>query len=311
MSGVVRSVTKVFKSVTKSTVGKVVVAAAAAYFTAGLGSAVLGATGLSGSLSATMGTVLSHAISGAAAGALTSAITGQNIGKGLALGGVGGAVVGGVQSALGNFTPGDWAKPPTEAANQVQNTVQQVGTEQAGAIADANMVNAADASGAANQMASDAITGAPSTASASNVGLLTPTANASAPGLPMPPPPRPEPPGLFEKGGFLDRNPSAAVVGAGAVSGLGSGAVGMLGAKSTADAAKEKAELEAQAERDKAARIAASHSNIGLLTPSGNQLSNEARPTPSQKFDPRTYGGQFKWNPQSQQIEWVPNQGVA
>lgn len=118
MSGAVKAVTKVFKKVTKSTVGKFIVAAAVSYFTAGLGASVLGATSFGATLSPTMATVLSHAISGSIAGGITSAISGGGIGKGLLLGAAGGAVMGGVQSAMGNYTaiPGATATAPTAGA---------------------------------------------------------------------------------------------------------------------------------------------------------------------------------------------------
>lgn len=118
MSGAVKSVTKVFKKVTKSTVGKFIVAAAVSYFTAGLGASVLGATSFGATLSPTMATVLSHAISGSIAGGITSAVSGGGIGKGLLLGAAGGAVMGGVQSAMGNYTaiPGATPTAPTAGA---------------------------------------------------------------------------------------------------------------------------------------------------------------------------------------------------
>lgn len=115
MSGALKSIRKTFKKITKSAVGKFIVAAAVSYFTAGLGASVLGATGFGSTLSPMMTTVLSHAISGAATGGIMSAVSGGNIGKGLLLGAAGGAVMGGVQSALGNYTTLPGATPPGTA----------------------------------------------------------------------------------------------------------------------------------------------------------------------------------------------------
>lgn len=126
MSGAVKSVKKVFKKVTKSAIGKLVIGGAVAYLTAGLGASVLGATGLAGSLSPTMTTVLSNALSGAAAGGIVSGVTGGKIGQGIMLGAGGGAIMGGVQSMLGNYTqvPGTEAAEaaPTASSGNIQES---------------------------------------------------------------------------------------------------------------------------------------------------------------------------------------------
>ena len=105
MSGVFKGIKKIFKKITKSTIGKILLGVVAAVFTAGIGTAVLGAAGASaGFMSSTMGTVLANGISGAVAGGLTSGLAGGDVLKGMAFGGLGGALVGGVKSYL-NATP--------------------------------------------------------------------------------------------------------------------------------------------------------------------------------------------------------------
>jgi|GEM_PF-6184816 len=133
MSGAVKSVKKTFKKITKSAVGKFIVAAAVSYFTAGLGASVLGATSFGSALSPMMTTVLSHAISGAVTGGIMSGLGGGNIGKGLLLGAAGGAVMGGVQSALGNYTtlPG---ATPSGTAPAPSASASETGTNAQGAV---------------------------------------------------------------------------------------------------------------------------------------------------------------------------------
>lgn len=292
MSGAIKSVTSVFKKVAKSPIGKIAIGAAVAYFTAGIGTAVLGAVGATG-MSATLTTVLSHAISGTIAGGLTSALTGDNIGKGLAFGGIGGAVMGGVQSALGNFStlpggepkPTDAAKIGGDAASQTANAVQTTGTAQAGAIAAQPAVGgefAPSLSGADAQIAGTGMLqpGAPTIAATAPA-----TAPASGGGI----------------GQWVKDNPTAtALVGGGLMQGIGSG----LLAKSTADATTESTEAKLAAEREKQAGITASHTGTGLLQP--GPLDQTPRPKPADRFNPASYAGNGQWvyDPSAGRIVW-------
>lgn len=328
MSGAIRGVGKVFRSVTKSAAGKVMVGAAAAFLTAGLASTVLNATGLSASMSGTLGTVLSNALSGAAAGGVTSMLTGQNIGKGLALGGAGGVLVGGLRASFGEIAPGTWAdsKPPSEAALGEQT----VGPEQQDSLINTNARQSAvdySAGGAAAEARGDigvgndggVYTKTPvetaelgqtgesslnyvrnSPATASNTGLI---AAAPSPVVAGPGGTNPASPGIFQKGGWLERNQNLA---GGAAMGLGQGALSMASADSQADAYKERTKAETDRERERADRVAASHSNTGLLKASTNSLNNAPRPTPTQRFDPAAYHGQFVYDPQQGVTVWVP-----
>ncbi|MEO5370857.1 MAG: hypothetical protein H7833_12380 [Magnetococcus sp. DMHC-1] len=157
MSGVVKSVSKVFKSVTKNPIVKTALIVGAAYFTAGaaglaLPGATLGGTGVlssiasagasltgatataglfssaasaaSTALGSTVGSMVSGALSGAATGAMLgggmAALTGNKIGKGMMTGGLMGAALGGVQGYFNAPTlSGSMAGSGSGAASQV------------------------------------------------------------------------------------------------------------------------------------------------------------------------------------------------
>lgn len=317
MSGPIKAVQSVFKSVTKSPIGKIAIGAAVAYFTAGIGATVLGAVGATG-MSATLTTVLSHAISGTIAGGLTSALTGDSIGKGLAFGALGGAVMGGVQSALGNYTPvgiedmggkaatqsagnvGPGSQPGQPAASGASSNVQLTGTAQPGAIGNAPSITGAPELG--NFPAGFDASNVAGTAVPGGTGMLQPGA--------IPPLPRPRPEGLGAGAdasgggilGFIKENPAAAAIaGGGVMQGLGSG----LMAKGTADAATETAQMKIDAEKEKQAAISASHTGTGLLRP--GPLDQTPRPKPNDRFNPASYGGKGSWvyDPTVGRIVWV------
>lgn len=321
MSGPIKAVQSVFKSVTKSPIGKIAVGAAVAYFTAGIGATVLGAVGATG-MSATLTTVLSHAISGTIAGGLTSALTGDSIGKGLAFGGLGGAVMGGVQSALGSYTqlPGQAAatqsagnvgpgsQPGQPAASGASAPVQNTGTMQPGAIGNAPSITGPPPA-ATPGMAAPFASPTPV-----NTGMLQPNqmtvfGAGSSPGgaqAPLYPYPTATTAGTAPSGGgilgFIKDNPAAAAIaGGGLVQGLGSG----LMAKGTADAATETAQMKIDAEKEKQAAITASHTGTGLLQP--GPLDQTPRPKPNDRFNPAAYSGKGSWvyDPTVGRIVWV------
>lgn len=298
MSGAVKSVKKVFKKVTKSVIGKVVIGAAAAFLTMGLGSAALGAMGASSAfVNSTMGTVLSGAISGAAAGGLTSALTGGDIGKGLLFGGVGGAVVGGLKSALGMVPEGaaaGGAPDASSAANAAQNVgplSQNVSPDAIGQAAVGSpqafgagptIPAAGDALGQAQAGATGAFGSGPAAAAAAS-----PVQTASQ--------------GLL---GWLERNQTLA---GSVISGVGAGMMGAAKADSDQDV------MRLAMERDEAERAArrASHDGVGtrgLLTDANLAYMDQQpqRPTPTQRFDPISYRGEYVYDANLGRIVFVP-----
>lgn len=138
MSGVMKSLGKIFKPIWKvlKIVAVVVLAAAAIYFTAGAAipalGAVIGTGGLAGAASgavaavgisttSTLGAALSGAITfagyGAVAGGVMAAVTGKPILKGMSQGALSGAIMGGVGGAVGLITPAAPSWGPGVAAN--------------------------------------------------------------------------------------------------------------------------------------------------------------------------------------------------
>lgn len=322
MSGAVSAVAKVFKKVTKSVVGKIIIGAAAAYFTAGLGATVLGATGigtvgaggvLSVAGSEVLGTVLSNALSGVVAGGITSGLTGGNIGKGMLFGGLGGAVMGGVQTMLGNtasvagYQAPAWVNPDTAGqaisagtdAATVASAMQNVGPWQnpdlpIGDVPGAQLGNAGPYAPGGQP---------PPVQEMGNVsvppgGVATPAPRGLLTGS------QTTDPGMFGKGGWVERNQSLA---GGAISGLGQGLLTGQAAETQADAYDRRTQAQIEAEREKAARTAASHEGMNLLTPRTNVISTTQRPTPTARFDPKTYGGQWVYDSAQGRVVFVPN----
>jgi hypothetical protein len=301
MSGIVRSVKKVFKKVASSAIGKIIIAVAVSYFTAGLGAAFLGATGLATGMSATMTTVLSHAISGSIAGGITSGLTGGDIGKGMLFGGVGGAVTGGVQSALGNYTtiPGQTA--PGDAAGKigVEQGVQSPGEASVAVQEIGPPANLDTSAGSVGVPAGSAANLHPSAGPADGF-----VGSAKGPGGSG---------GLLGGvGDWIEKNPTAATIGAStAIQGIGQGMM----ASGQAEAATEAAEASRRAEAEKLAGIRGSHEGMtGLLNPStvaATRAGQAPRPTPGQRFDPSVYQGEYIYDPEKGRIIFVPNSAMA
>lgn len=84
-----------------------------------------------------------------------------------------------------------------------------------------------------------------------------------------------------------------------------------LGSMAEADAARETARMKQEAEDRRIADIRASYGGTGgLLRPEAVAATRAAqgpRPTPDQRFDPRTYGGRFVYNRETGKVEFVPN----
>ncbi|WP_298725761.1 hypothetical protein [uncultured Ferrovibrio sp.] len=290
MSKVFKGVTKVFNKVAKA-VKKVlpaVLAVGAVVFTAGAalgamptwGAAISSLTakmGATGVLSNVLTGALTQAGYGAAIGVATSALTGGSVTKGMQMGALGGAVTGGVMGGLGmNTDPlsGLNEAPAGEAATNVgpleTPTADNIGT---GAM----------------------VSSQPGGAAGVQVGPL-----GSAPPAPPHGGYSPSASGGLLK--WMERNQT--LVG-NVVSG---GAQGLIKGM----AAEDSGEAYERAIRSRQDIINQNYSGTGrgLLTDENMAyLQNQpARPTPGQRFDPRTYGGQYVFDSDLGRIVFVPNQ---
>ncbi len=308
MSGVVKSVKKVFKKITKSKLGQFVVGAAVSYFTAGLGSAVLGAMGAS--LSPVMTTVLSHAISGAATGGIMAAASGGNIGKGLLMGGAGGAIMGGVQSAL-NFTPVPGPAPVkigpvgSSGLSSGQAATLGIGQQAIGAGA----TTAAGAGGSLTSgvgLAAKSGTGfinvsAPGATPSHYVGYGVNSNTIPAGTTAMTPAGMVSGTGKTGVMGWVERNPD--IVGS-VASGAVRGGLEMAGAGDGGNdiEAAKRAQIEAD-EKAQAAQIASHSVSGGLLQP--GTASQPTNPTPPQRWDTPGLGRNGKWVYQGGKVVFV------
>lgn len=280
MSGIVKSVKKVFKKVVSSPIGMLAVGAAVSFFTAGIGTFALGAMGAStGFLGSTLGTVLSYGISGAVAGAATSFLGGGDVMSGLLYGGLGGMVVGGVQSALGNYAGGaagaegaggenGISRPPSEAAAGVQGNP-------------------------ANQIGSNPLP----TGVATQTGAVL-NSNAAA----IPSNPAPGGGGFFDGiGSWVDRNPEIA---GRMIEGAAKGGLEMFAGGADGEAAAMRAQTDAD-------RLAFDRQQYGDLRNSynttGGMLPASGGVAPPPNSAPPAGTGQFRWlfNPQTRRIEPV------
>lgn len=270
MSGIVKSVKRVFKKVVKNPIGAVVLGAGVAFFTAGLGTAALGAMGASSAFtSGTLGTVLSHAISGTVAGAGTAALTGGNIAKGALFGGAGGALMGGARSFLGGG-----GEPGGMLAGREGDT------QLAGGANGDSFRNVADPNLLGNQ----------------NLTLTQPA--APLPGAAPLPAASPAPAASTGMLGWLERNPE--ITGR-VLAGAAEGGLGMMMADedSARDAYYEGSlQLERQQYRD----LRSGYSNLGgMLTPQGQPPA-----PPNAQLPAGTPQVRYQWNPTTRRIEAVP-----
>lgn len=289
MSGVLKSVGKVFKKVVK-TVTKVapyVLAAGAMIYTAGaaLGAGSIFAGGWGGAVSSAvssmggsglLGNVLTGALTqagyGAIIGGATSALTGGSFSKGLKMGALGGAVTGGISGGLGFETD------PLKGIGQETPPVNSAGNRMTGV---AGMANTSQApANAASQAAAGSATVGP----IGSQTAVNPTPSS----------------GLL---GWAERNQTLL---GNVISGVGGG---LLKGQESADYAEALKERD-QAQRDYIAGNYATNGS-GLLTQgdvNGVVAAGNRNPTPSQRFDPRTYSGQYVYDPAQGRIVFVPNQ---
>jgi len=293
MSGVAKSVGKVFKKVAKvaKKVAPYALAAAAIYFTAGAALGVAGTAGgwgaavssLTSNMGATgmLGNILTGAITqagyGAALGGLTAGLTGKDIGKGAMMGAAGGAVTGG---AMGGF-----GLPTDPLAGIGSSSAPASGVAGGPGVATGGPINLNPAAGPTGvALAGPSSAGVNLTPAATWTGNSVNGANGG---------------GLFTQGGWVERN--GALLGQ-AAGGLGQGIIGLADSQGDAESGDRRAELwlaRDQAERD---AITANYSGAGagLLTPENMAYlqGQPQRPTPAQRFDPATYGGQYVYDPQ-------------
>lgn len=294
MSGVVKSVGKIFKKVIKTVkkLAPVILGAAAIYFTAGaaLGiagtaggwggavSGLVGRLGLGSTLSSVLTGGMTQAGYGAVLGAATSAVTGGDVSKGALTGALTGAATGGLLGGLGVATDpfkgiGETAAGSTLSGGTGADTL--VG----GAGPPSNLGFAGSIDNAAELN--------PSTITNATSGATTP------------------PPGnglLSNLGKFITNNQE--LVG-GAIKGIGAGIGGFAEADATIEAAKIRSDQEAK----RRAEIAGNFGTGG----GGGLLSNATpddtvRPTPQQQFNPanrfaQNRGARWWYNPESGRIE--------
>lgn len=313
MSGVVKSVTKVFKKVV-DVVKKVLPAAlavGAVVFTGGAALGVLPAwgTAVSGLVSqmgagSLLSSVLSGAVTqagyGALMGAATSALTGGNISNGMQVGALGGAVTGGITGGFGG------------EIDPIGKAITGNPTTAAGA--GANIGPAAGGAPSAEAQAQAA--GFGTNATGQNTSMVT-TAAPTAPGLPSVAAPTapgvaPANNGLLGPGGWIERNNT--LVG-NVASGLGTAMLKTGEASETAQLRKDMSEAELNKQREQQAWITGNYAGAGpgLLTQADTAyIQNQpGRPAPAQRFDPRYSGGTWVFNQQMGQVVWVPNQQSA
>jgi hypothetical protein len=285
MSGVVKSIGKVFKKVASSA-GKILplaLGAAAVLYTVGGALGVSGATGGWGSaasklgsffgegsaLSKIVGGAVTQAGYGAVAGAAVSAVSGGDPWKGAQLGALGGAVTGGVMGGMGketDFLKGSFDTAPSSTATQIGAPTGTPGVPSVAAEPSANTLV-----GGINEK----LGGAPATMSTASGGG-----------------------GLFDKGGWIERNQQLA---GGLIGGIGKGLLSSGGA--------DKYEIAAQMQKEQADRIAANYrtGSSWAAPPVGT-----IRKTGTGVMEPTAQAsGQLVWDAAAQKLVFVPATSVG
>ena len=330
MSGVISSVGKVFRRVAKvaKKVLPIALAVGAVVFTAGAmmgqlpswGTAVSGFMGklgldASGMLGRTLIGAVTQAGYGAVLGAGTSLVTGGKIENGLLMGAAGGAVTGGITGAAGwNTDPLSGLNKPPAAAPEGFSLGGGASPQLAAAAPPSQASQFLD--GPLNTPASTSVTG-PAPAAAAPEGYNLGGA-WQTPSLAAAPPPAPPPSGgggggtgtggddngllsgLFGKNGGLGY----------AIGGLGTGISNYAAAASKERADKERARL-----------IADNYRVTGRTGPDGQPLPNgllvgasapASTPTNApRRFDPNAFNGEYRFDPASGRLQWVPNESAT
>lgn len=300
-----KAVTKVFKKIAKSVVGKILITVAVGYLTAGIGSALIGslAPSLSGTL---LGSVLGGAISGTVAGGITSAITGGSIGQGMLLGAVGGAIGGGIKFGMTSPTTGasTLGSTPNEIGPGTGDLMGGTGTTQAGAVGAAPDLNVT--AGAPGGEVAGTMSGIPGDAV---VAYNAP--QAVGPAVTAPPAAAQASPGFFKSvESWAQAHPLSTEV----IGGVAKGGISMLAGDSQADAYEDRNKIyEQQANNEQAntqwQRDSYNGATSGLLPASAlaARPAPEGASTPGQTYAYPTVanGGRLQWNPATGRLETI------
>lgn len=311
MSGVLKSVKKVFKKVVKvvKKVLPIILAAAAIYFTAGAALGVAGTAGgwgaaassLTSQMGATgmLGNVLTGAITqagyGAAVGAGLSAVTGGDPLKGAQRGALTGAITGGVMGGVGLGT----------------DPLAGIG-EQAPTSFDPGSALPADVSGA---VPGQGASFDPGSALPSNVGEASQTAanisntggaavDVGGAGGGAGGPPADTGSGIFGPEGWIKQNE---VLSKGLIKGGGE-MLGSLAMPGESDGRMAAAQVNADADAQRRAQATANFTSTGTgLLPTGVTLNNDPRPRAPARFNPANQNGRWQYDPSQGRLVFIAN----
>ena len=294
---------------------------------------------------------LTSAAYGSAIGGVFSAVSGGDVMKGMQMGALTGAVTGGVTggfsgplsegagfatNASGEFGATQGAIDFGSKIDPIGNFAKDFGSKfadgsagpAAGSYGPGSFeynpsampsttgatTGAADMSAPVMQPSATATASTPATTSTGQIanppvtstGQITTTPSTSGGGL------------LSQIGDFANKNPG--VVGS-VVGGVMQGGGNYLAGVETAEAQKQATEDlvngRIAADQAKADQIAANYSNVqggGLLTQADTAYAtaqNGTRPTPTQKYDPRAYNGQWVYDSKQGKIVFVQNAATA
>lgn len=302
MSGAVRSVTKVFKKVVKTTakVLPVALGVGALVFTAG---AALNVPGMAGGWGEAMSKLTSAmGATGVLGNVLTGALT--QAGYGAVLGGAGGAVFS--DDPLKGALKGAQIGAGTGAiTGGVMGGLDFETDPIKGFLPSGDKMTRADSAamlgGGGGELGEDALGEAEATGFMQGKAAAGPKIGPAATGM------SPVERAILDRS-WLERNQGLA---GGVIGGLGSGIAAMASGRGTAEATEKAAEMRLQGEREARQATAANYANpgAGLLRPADVAAlrTGVPRPTPAQRFDPRTYGGSYEFDPQSGTIKFVQN----
>jgi len=291
MSGITKSVKKVFKKVVKPImkIAPIALGVGALVFTAG---AALGVPGMAGGwggavssltsklgATGTLANVLTGALTqagyGAVLGAGTSLLTGGDFSKGALYGAGAGAASGGLMGGFGYQTDplgGIGENPASETA--MDNSALKQDLPPSGL--DDSAIEAGAREGAWKL---------PSSPAYNPPSDLTKTTTGG---------------GLLDQGGWVERNQG--LVGYG-VQGLGQGLMGMA----EGDDMKEAGKIAVQRDREEREYIARNYGS-GNVPGYRSAAAPVGNPTPAQRFDPASYQGQWVYDPAQGRVVFVPNQ---
>jgi hypothetical protein len=293
MSGVVKSIGKVFRRVAKAAVriAPVALAAGALLFTAGSALGVTGGMGW-GQATASIGKVfgegtfanvvtgaVTQAGYGALAGAATAAVSGGDLLQGAQAGALGGAVTGGVMGGMGLGTdPFEDGFGRAAGAEKVAVDPQLTAAQDTSSVGQSMFPNSAKDPGAMS--APDLqkwVSQAPGAPASSSKGLLSSIE------------------GAFEKGGWVERNQG--LVG-NLVSGVGKGLL----------SGDSQASVYAKAREDEAKRIADNYrTGTGwMINPTGAAQAQPGSAPRQTAQAPQSATGQLVWDAATQRYVFVP-----